>query len=145
MPIQPLAPTRRLNSRENEPFPSPGTKVPASASWRKNARTSPRNSLASGGNSIGSKRKLKFIGASYAIVTPARRGGLRASARTLRFWISAFAGMTTVVQSSRTLGYEGPELVGAVRGDHAPQALSPHRLVAELLAPCPQSACGMMQ
>src|SRR6516165_10194952 len=64
MPIQPLAPTRRLNSRENDPLPSPGTKVPASASWRKNARTSRRNSLASGGNSIGSKRKLKFIDVS---------------------------------------------------------------------------------
>src|SRR5262249_23173213 len=61
MPIQPLAPTLRLNSRENDPLPPSGEKVPASASWRRKPRTSRRNSLASGGSSIGSKRKLRFI------------------------------------------------------------------------------------
>src|ERR1700758_3573372 len=64
MPIQPLAPTLRLNSRENEPFPPSGENVPASISSRRKARTSSRNSLASGGSSTGSKRKLKLIGAS---------------------------------------------------------------------------------
>src|SRR5262249_7315302 len=80
MPIQPLAPTFRLNSRENEPLPSPETKVPASASWRRNALTSSRNSVASGGNSIGSKRKLKFIGISVAYSSPSRKRG--------RGWVS---------------------------------------------------------
>src|SRR5258707_9108088 len=61
MPIQPLAPTLRLNSRENDPLPPYGEKVPASISWRRKARTSWRNSLASGGSSIGSKRKVVFI------------------------------------------------------------------------------------
>src|ERR1700751_1107649 len=64
IPIQPLAPTLRLNSRENEPFPPSGENVPASISSRRKARTSSRNSLASGGSSTGSKRKLKLIGAS---------------------------------------------------------------------------------
>src|SRR6516165_3607844 len=82
MPIQPLAPTLRLNSRENDPLPSPGTKVPASASWCRNARTSCRNSLASGGSSIGSKRKLKFIGISVGSRHP-RAGGVLGRAREL--------------------------------------------------------------
>src|ERR1700719_212271 len=64
MPIQPLAPTLRLNSRENDPFPPYGENVPASISSRRKPRTSSRNSLASGGSSTGSKRKLKLIGAS---------------------------------------------------------------------------------
>src|SRR6516164_2834328 len=54
-------------------------------------------------------------------------------------------GVTKSVRSSRTLGDEGPELVGAVCGDHAPEALSPHRLVAELLAPRPEPPRRMMQ
>src|SRR5262249_51519665 len=49
------------NSRENEPLPPSGEKVPASTSCRRKALTSRRNSLASGGNSIGSKRKLGVI------------------------------------------------------------------------------------
>src|SRR5436305_2548152 len=61
MPIQPLAPTLRVNSRENDPFPPYGENVPASISSRKKVRTSSRNSLASGGSSTGSKRKLKLI------------------------------------------------------------------------------------
>src|ERR1700746_2479675 len=109
MPIQPLAPTLRLNSRENEPLPPSGEKLPASISWRKNARTSRRNSLAAGGSSIGSERKGVFI------------------------------------RASRSLGDEGPELVGAVCCDHAPEALGPHRLVAEFLAPYPEPARRMMQ
>src|SRR5436305_11376051 len=64
MPIQPLAPTLRVNSRENDPFPPYGENVPASISSRRKARTSSRNSLASGGSSTGSKRKLKLIVAS---------------------------------------------------------------------------------
>src|ERR1700732_2501630 len=64
MPIQPLAPTLRLNSRENDPFPPYGENVPASTSSRRKPRTSSRNSLASGGSSTGSKRKLKLIGVS---------------------------------------------------------------------------------
>src|SRR5947208_15852245 len=67
MPIQPLAPTLRLNSRENDPLPPYGEKVPASISWRRKARTSTRNSLASGGSSTGSKRKLKLMGASRSL------------------------------------------------------------------------------
>src|SRR6266446_4058342 len=109
MPIQPLAPTLRLNSRENDPLPSFGEKVPASISWRRKARTSWRNSLASGGSSIGSKLKLK------------------------------------VIDTSRALGNEGPELVGAVRRDHPAETLSPHRLVAEFLAPRPEAPRRMMQ
>src|SRR5271155_650287 len=64
MPIQPLAPTLRLNSRENDPLLRSGEKVPASISSRRKARTSSRNSFASGGNSTGAKRKLKLIDAS---------------------------------------------------------------------------------
>src|SRR5271155_1520476 len=64
MPIQPLVPTLRLNSRENDPFPPYGEKVPAAISSRRKARTSSRNALAWGGSSTGSKRKLKLIGAS---------------------------------------------------------------------------------
>src|SRR5439155_4273926 len=109
MPIQPFAPTLRLNSRENDPLPPSGEKLPASISWRRKARTSRRNSLASGGSSIGSKRKVVFI------------------------------------RASRTLGDEGPELIGAVRRDHPPEACRPYRLIAEFLAPRPQPACGMMQ
>src|SRR6476620_9445497 len=67
MPIQPLAPTLRLNSRENDPLPPSGEKVPASISWRRKVRTSWRNSLASGGSSIGSKRKVVFIRASRSL------------------------------------------------------------------------------
>src|SRR5437764_13896818 len=67
MPIQPLAPTLRLNSRENDPLPASGEKAPASISSRRKARTSCRNSLASGGSSTGSKRKLKLIGASRSL------------------------------------------------------------------------------
>src|ERR1700736_6728248 len=106
MPIQPFAPTLRLNSRENEPLPPSGEKVPAAISWRRKARTSRRNSLASGGSSTGAKRKVAF---SRAV---------------------------------RSVGDEGPELGGAVRRDHPAEALSPHRLVAELLAPRPQPAGG---
>src|SRR5262249_45238951 len=109
MPIQPLAPTLRLNSRENEPLPPWGEKVPASISWRRKARTSWRNSLASVGSSTGSKRKLKFIGVS------------------------------------RSLSDEGPEFVGAAFGDHPPEARGPHRLIAELLAPCPKPARRVVQ
>src|SRR5947208_14156901 len=64
MPIHPLAPTLRLNSRENDPLPPSGVNVPASISSRRKARTSWRNSLASGGSSTGSKRKLKVMVAS---------------------------------------------------------------------------------
>src|SRR6516165_7567147 len=64
MPIQPLAPTLRLNSREKDPFPPSGENVPASISSRRKARTPSRNPLASGGSSTGSKRKLKLICAS---------------------------------------------------------------------------------
>src|SRR5690242_1243682 len=67
MPIQPFAPTFRLNSRENEPLPPLGEKVPASISSRRNSRTSRRNSLASGGSSTGSKRKLRSIDASRSL------------------------------------------------------------------------------
>src|SRR3984893_4406567 len=101
MPIQPWAPTLRLNSRENDPLPPSGEKVPASISWR--------SSLASGGSSIGSKRKLKLIA------------------------------------TSRVLGDEGPELVGAARRDHLAETLGPHRLVAEFLAPRPEAPRRMMQ
>src|SRR5437870_3677913 len=76
MPIQPLAPTLRLNSRENDPLLRSGEKVPASISWRRKARTSWRNSLASGGSSIGSKRKLKLINVSVAHRHPHATSGL---------------------------------------------------------------------
>src|SRR5437868_11614583 len=109
MPIQPLAPTLRVNSRENDPFPPYGENVPASISSRRKARTSRRNSLASGGSSTGSKRKLKLIDAS------------------------------------RSCGYEGPELVCAVFGDHPPETGGPYRFVAELLAPRPQPARRVVQ
>src|SRR5216684_1311880 len=145
MPIQPLAPTLRLNSRENDPLPPPGMKVPASASWRRKARTSWRSSLASGGSSIGSKRKLKLIGISVGCRHPRASGGPGASAGACRYWIPASAGMTKRVLSSRCLGDEGPELVGAPFRDHPPEARGPHRLVAELLAPRPQPARRMVQ
>src|SRR5262245_20411340 len=67
MPIQPLAPTLRLNSRENEPLPPCGENVPASISSRRKVGTVSRYILASGGSSTGSKRKLKFIGASRSL------------------------------------------------------------------------------
>src|SRR5260370_13178801 len=140
MPIQPLAPTLRLNSRENDPLPPYGEKVPASASWRRKARTSRRSSLASGGSSIGSKRKLKLIGVSMACRHPRKSGGPGASGGACQFWIPAFAGMTKSVRSSRYLGDEGPELVGAAFRDHPPEARGPGRLGAELLPPPPQPA-----
>src|SRR5277367_766610 len=121
MPIQPLAPTLRLNSRENEPLPLCGEKVPASSSWRRKARTSWRNSLASGGNSTGSKRKLVVIGSSRFARAYDYRG------------------------SSSVLSDEGPQLVGAGRRDHTAETLGPDRFVAEFLAPRPQPACRMMQ
>jgi hypothetical protein len=59
MPIQPLAPTFRLNSGEKDDcFLSPGRKVPFSCSSRKKARTSRRSSSASGGRLTGSNWKL---------------------------------------------------------------------------------------
>src|SRR5215472_18693522 len=64
MPIQPLAPTLRLNSRENDPLPPSGENVPAAISCCRKARTSCRSSLASRGSSTGSKRKLYVIWAS---------------------------------------------------------------------------------
>src|SRR5271157_2607197 len=48
-------------------------------------------------------------------------------------------------RSSRSLGDEGPKLVGAARRDHAAEAGGPDRLVAELLAPRPQPARRMMK
>src|SRR6516162_11007909 len=47
--------------------------------------------------------------------------------------------------SLRALGNKGPELVGAMCGDHPPEALGPQCLVAELFAPCPQPPRRMMQ
>src|SRR5271165_1227699 len=67
MPIHPLAPTFRLNSRERPPLPRCAVKVPDSASWCRKSRTSWRNSLASGGSSTGSKRKLVVIAASSVL------------------------------------------------------------------------------
>src|SRR5712691_13071721 len=70
MPIQPLAPTRRLNSGL---WPSPcttraGSNVPAATSWEMNARTSRRSASHSGGRRIGSKRSSALM-----MLTSARR------------------------------------------------------------------------
>ena len=91
----------RLNSRENPPLPRCGEKVPASASAARKARTSWRNSAASGGSSTGSKRKLVVIDAS-------------------RSW-----GLTSVAGGLCVSGDKGPEPVGALGGDHAGRAASP--------------------
>src|SRR5665213_726903 len=46
---------------------------------------------------------------------------------------------------SRSLRHERPQRVGALRRDHAAQALGPQRLVAEFLAPAPEAARRMVQ
>src|SRR5580704_15199582 len=109
MPIQPLAPTLRANAAAFSLRPPPGLNVPASISCLRKARTSLRNSLHSGGSSIGSNWKA------------------------LAIW------------SSRSLGDEGPERVGAPRRDHAAKPLGPEGLVAEFLAPAPQPPGRMVQ
>src|SRR5437773_1199405 len=49
------------------------------------------------------------------------------------------------IGASRSLGDEGPQLVGAGFGDHVAELGGPMGLVAELLAPRPEPPRGMVQ
>src|SRR4051794_32124474 len=64
MPIQPFSPTLRAKAAALSLRPPCGLKLPASISCFRKARTSLRNSLHSGGRSIGSNSNLVLMPAS---------------------------------------------------------------------------------